>query len=161
MLGIDITQILLHLFNVAILFTGLYILLYSPVKKFMKQREDYYKGLDDSANTKLAEAEEMKNQYAEKLKEVDQEIAGKKKQASREISAMKEQAEIEAKAKADKIITNAHREAESQKKNIVAGARDTIVSMVEDATKKVVLTGDMSEAYDMFLDEAERSTDNG
>ena len=116
MLGIDITQILLHLFNVAILFTGLYILLYSPVKKFMKQREDYYKGLDDSANTKLAEAEEMKSQYAEKLKEVD---------------------------------------------HIVAGARDTIVSMVEDATKKVVLTGDMSEAYDMFLDEAERSTDNG
>ena len=29
--------------------------------------------------------------------------------------------------------------------------------MVEDATRKVVLSGNTSEAYDMFLDNAERS----
>ena len=40
-LGIDITQILLHMFNVVILFGGMYIILYSPVKKFMKQREEH------------------------------------------------------------------------------------------------------------------------
>ena len=43
-LGIDFAQIFLHLFNVVILFGGLYFILYSPVKKFMDKREEYYKG---------------------------------------------------------------------------------------------------------------------
>ena len=35
MLGIDIQQILLHLLNFVILFTGLYVLIYGAVKKFL------------------------------------------------------------------------------------------------------------------------------
>ena len=38
-LNIDWQQILLHLFNFAILAGGLYLLLYKPVKRFMEQRE--------------------------------------------------------------------------------------------------------------------------
>ena len=45
-LNINWQQILLHLFNFAILFAGLYFLLYKPVKKFMEKREKYYKGID-------------------------------------------------------------------------------------------------------------------
>ena len=45
-LGIDFTQILLHFFNVIILFVGLYILLYAPVKAFMQKRSDYYADLE-------------------------------------------------------------------------------------------------------------------
>ena len=57
-LGIDLTQILLHMFNVVLLFTGLYVILYSPVKKIMKQREEHYKEMDEAAKKNLAEAEE-------------------------------------------------------------------------------------------------------
>ena len=56
-LNIDWQQILLHLLNVTILFAVLYFLLYSPVKKFMKRREEHYSELERRAQAKLEEAE--------------------------------------------------------------------------------------------------------
>ena len=57
MLGIDIQQILLHLLNFVILFTGLYVLLYGPVKKFMDSRIEEYKKQDDEAEDKAQSAD--------------------------------------------------------------------------------------------------------
>ena len=37
-LNIDFQQILLHMLNIVLLFGGLYLLLYKPVKKFMDER---------------------------------------------------------------------------------------------------------------------------
>ena len=48
-LNIDWQQILLHLFNFAILAGGLYLLLYRPVKQFMEQREAAYQKSHDAA----------------------------------------------------------------------------------------------------------------
>ena len=156
-LGIDITQILLHMFNVVLLFTGLYVILYSPVKKIMQQREDYYKEMDESAKKKLSEAEEKNAEYEAKLKNVEEEISQQKKKASMDIAAMRSNAEAEAKASATKIIDTAKKDAENQRKAIIESAKKDITEMVEDATRKVVLSGNTSEAYDMFLDNAERS----
>ena len=44
-LNIDWQQILLHLFNFAILAGGLYLLLYRPVKQFMERRQTHYEEL--------------------------------------------------------------------------------------------------------------------
>ena len=59
-LNIDWQQILLHLFNFAILAVGLYLLLYKPVKKFMDNRTKYYEDLDNEAKEKLKTAEEKR-----------------------------------------------------------------------------------------------------
>ena len=156
-LGIDITQILLHRFNVVILFAGLYVILYSPVKKFMQQREDHYKELDEAAQNKLAEAEEKNAEYEEKLKNVEEEISQQKKKASMDIAAMRSSAEVEARDAANKIIEAAKKDAENQRKAIVESAKKEITEMVEEATRKVVLVDNTDEAYDMFLNSAERS----
>ena len=81
MLGIDIQQILLHLLNFVILFTGLYVLLYGPVKKFMDSRIEEYKKQDDEAEEKLKNAEKLEAEYKEKLAGADAEIAENKKKA--------------------------------------------------------------------------------
>ena len=156
-LGIDITQILLHMFNVVLLFTGLYLILYSPIKKFMEQREAQYKEMDESAKNKLAEAEKKNAEYEEKLKNVDTEIYQQRKKASVDLAEMRSNAEAEARNSANKIIEDAKRDAENQKQAIIQSAKKEITEMVEEATRKVVLTNDTSEAYDMFLDNAERS----
>lgn len=158
MLGIDLTQILLHLLNVVILFAGLYILLYSPVKKFMEQREKHYKDVDDEAAKKLQEANGLKAEYEQKIEKADEEIQEMKQQANEEINSMRKNVESDARAQAAKIINDAKKDAENKKESIITGAKDEIIKMVEDATKKVVLTGNVSEAYDLFLDDAERST---
>ena len=88
-LGIDFTQILLHLFNVIILFVGLYILLYAPVKAFMQKRSDYYAALEKDTKAALEEANAKKAEYEEKLAAVEQEIEEQRKAANSEIAAMK------------------------------------------------------------------------
>ena len=50
-LNVDWQQILLHLFNFIILFGGLWLLLYKPVKNFMAKREAYYKDMDKALKT--------------------------------------------------------------------------------------------------------------
>jgi F-type H+-transporting ATPase subunit b len=156
-LGIDLTQILLHLLNVVILFVGLYLILYKPVMNFMKSREDHYKEMDEKAKAALAEAEEKNAEIEEKLKGLDSEISQQKKKASMDIAEMRSNAEAEAKEAANKIIDSAKKDAENQRKAIIDSAKKDITEMVEEATRKVVLAGNTSEAYDMFLDNAERS----
>mgnify|MGYP002527865716 CR=1 FL=1 len=140
-----------------ILFGGLYVIVYAPVQKIMQQREDYYKEMDESAKKKLSEAEEKNAEYEEKLKNVEEEISQKKKKASMDIAAMRSNAEAEAKESANKIIDKAKKDAENQKQAIIESAKKDITEMVEEATRKVVLSGNTSEAYDMFLKNAERS----
>ena len=55
-LNIDWQQILLHLFNFTILAGGLYLLLYRPVKNFIKKREEHYQSLDQAAQKDREEA---------------------------------------------------------------------------------------------------------
>ena len=74
-----------------------------------------------------------------------------------DIATMRSNAEAEAKETAAKIIEDAKKDAENQRNAIVESAKKDITAMVEDATRKVVLAGNTSEAYDMFLDNAERS----
>ena len=156
-LGIDFTQIFLHMFNVVLLFGGLYIILYAPVKKIMQDRENHYKEMDESAKNKLAEAEQKNAEYEEKLKNVEVEISQQKKKASLDIANMRSNAEAEARDAAGKILEDAKRDAENQRKAIVASAKKDITEMVEEATRKVVLASNTSEANDIFLDNAERS----
>ena len=63
-LNVDWQQILLHLFNFIILFGGLWLLLYKPVKNFMAKREAYYKDMDKAAAEKLAAAENEQQKYS-------------------------------------------------------------------------------------------------
>ena len=66
-LNIDWQQILLHLLNFVILFTGLWFLLYKPVRSFMQKRKEHYEKMDADAEKKHAEAEEKRAVYEEKL----------------------------------------------------------------------------------------------
>ena len=156
-LGIDFTQIFLHMFNVVLLFAGLYVILYAPVKKIMQQREDHYKEMDEAAKKNLADAEEKNAEADTRLKELDNEISQQRKKASLDLGTMRSNAEAEAREAAAKIIDDAKRDAENQRKAIIESAKKDITEMVEDATRKVVLAGNTSEAYDMFLENAERS----
>ena len=79
-LNIDWQQILLHLLNFAILAFGLYLLLYHPIKKFMKKREESYREREDKANQTLESAREKSEEYARKLADADREIAEKRKE---------------------------------------------------------------------------------
>ena len=161
MLGIDIQQILLHLLNFTILFTGLYVLLYGPVKKFMESRQEEYKKQDEESSEKLANAEKLEAEYKQKLADADNEIAEKKRAMAKEMSAAREQSEAEAKQEAVSIINAAKKSAELEKAEILETAKGEITRLIEDAAQKMILSGSTSEVYDKFLEGAERSIEDG
>ena len=159
-LGIDFVQILLHVFNIIILFGGLYFLLYSPVKKFMKKREDYYKQMDEEKNEALNEANRLKEEREAQLSGVAAEIAGQRQKAMKELTDLRTEKMHEAKEEAARIISKAETEAERKRKEIVDGAKDDINGLITEAADKLLLEGDTENFYDAFLDEAERSADH-
>ena len=160
-LNIDIQQILLHMFNFIILFAGLYFLLYKPVKNFMEQREAKYRKMDEDARKSLENAKESEAEYAKKLSAADQEIAEKKKAADAELEKYRAQREKEAKDEAAKIITDAKAVGASMRDNIVNGAQKEITEMVERAAEKILVGDSVSDTFDAFLDQAERSVKDG
>ena len=123
----------------------------------MQERENHYKELDEQAQSALAEAQQKNEEAEGRLKELEGEISQQKRKASLDIAAMRSNAEAEAKESANKIIDKAKKDAENQKQAIIESAKKDITEMVEEATRKVVLSGNTSEAYDMFLKNVERS----
>ena len=73
----------------------------------MKKREDYYKNIDDEANKKLSDAEELKSSYEDKLKASDEEIAEKQKAAYDSFSKEIDEQRAEAEKEAESIIESA------------------------------------------------------
>ena len=159
-LGIDFTQIFLHIFNVVILFGGLYLLLYRPVKNFMQNREKFYEEMRNQAEEKMHEAEDLKNEYSARLEKADTEIRDRKAQAEEQLLEERVRSEKEAKSNAEKIVADARKEAERQRSLIVGGARTDISRMIEKAAEKMVFGKEDALGYDAFLDEAERSSED-
>ena len=69
-LNIDVQQILLHMFNLVLLFGILYVLLYKPVHDFMAKREEEYKDREAKTRDALSEAEKLKGDYEKMIKDL-------------------------------------------------------------------------------------------
>lgn len=162
-LNIDWQQILLHLLNFVILAFGLYILLYKPVKKFMKKRRDEYAEREDKTKAALDEAENKNAEYAARLASAEEEIASMKRAAAEELDAAKEQRLADAKKEADGIIADAKARAQEEHDKLIRRVDSDIRDIVNDMVKKVALPTDTDEAYAEFLDSAakEDGADNG
>ena len=160
-LGIDFMQIFLHLFNIILLFGGLYILLYKPVKDFIQKREEHYREMDEQAKKTLDEAKALKAEYTAAMEKADEEVEAKMSAAQAEIAEMRKTEEESLKKKAERVIAEAKAEGERKKKGIVEGAKEDISKMIEEATHKIMLDSEGGSAFDSFLNEAEKSSDGG
>ena len=156
-LNIDFQQIFLHLLNFTVLFAILYFLLYSPVKKFMDERTEYYKKLKGDAEENLAKTEEMKEQYQSKLASAEQEASAMKAQAAKDIEAANSAKLKQAEKEARKIMEDARSDAEKERSKILRETQKEIVEMASAAAEKVILNATTSDAYDSFLSIVKRS----
>ncbi|NLZ24952.1 MAG: ATP synthase F0 subunit B [Clostridiales bacterium] len=154
-LNINWQQILLHLLNLVILFTGLFLLLYKPVVKFMNKRQEYYKNMDDEAKKKVAAAQELNEECARKIDELDGELAKKRLMEEQRITLEMQSKISDAQKSAEKIIADAKEQAEKEKEHILAEARKEIASLAVEATK-VLLEQSSEKALERFLTAEER-----
>lgn len=156
-LNIDWQQILLHLFNFAILAGGLYLLLYRPVKKFMEQRQNHYESMHQQAQQDREQAEKLKAEYEDKLSQVKTAITQRKAEAEQELSQLRSQRVAEAKQEAEAILAKARENAKREQEELVSSASKELVDMAVTAAEKIALGAD-GDPYEQFLNLAERRT---
>lgn len=154
-LNIDWQQILLHLFNFAILGGGLYLLLYRPVKQFMERRQTHYEDLYRQAEQDRARAERLREEYQARLDQADAAIARKKADAEKELNALLSQRIDEAKQQAEEILAKAREGADREEREMVSKASRELVGIAVTAAEKIAL-GAEGDPYDQFLNLAER-----
>jgi len=155
-LGIDWIKILMHLIVFAVLMVGLTFLLYKPVLKFIKKRQDTIKeGLDEGKKMQ-EEAEALKAEYNDKLAQADQEIAEMQKGAQAELDAYcQEQKEL-----ADKDIASLKAKAQQdialERQNAVEQMRDEVVDvalkLTEELLEKEISEEDNSKLIEQCLE---------
>ena len=154
-LNIDWQQILLHLFNFLILFGGLYLLLYRPVKAFMDKRTAYYADMDAEAKRKLADAERQEKQYRDHLANVENEADALKKQAMESARQAAAEQLRQAKEARRAILDRAQREAAQEKARVLAEAGTEIDALVAEAVDKLLPPSGKA-PLDDFLDRVEK-----
>lgn len=152
-LNIDWQQILLHLFNFAILTAGLYFLLYKPVKKFMDGRVEHYKQMDETAQEKMAKASELEANYQARLSAVDEELRQKRVQSAQKAQQSADEQIQLARQQAEKILSEAQESAQRERKKVLAEAQEEIAELAAAAAEKLVQHSlDLDSECDHFLD---------
>lgn len=154
-LNIDWQQILLHLFNFAILAGGLYLLLYRPVKQFMEQRQAYYQNIHQEAQQVKEQADQMKAEYQEKMSQMEKTIAQRQADAEQELEQLRSQQVADAKQEAEEILAKAQENAQREKTEMISKASKELVDIAVTAAEKIALGAD-GDPYEQFLTLAER-----
>lgn len=149
-LNIDWQQILLHLFNFAILAAGLYILLYKPVKDFMSKRAEHYAQMDADAESKLEHAAALEKEHQAQLEKLDEELRQKKEAAAKELEAAKRAELQSAHTEAENIISNAKATAQAEHDKILASAEEDIADLAAAAAERLIHAS-MDQVCDDFL----------
>ena len=164
-LNIDPQQILLHMFNLVLLFGILYLLLYKPVHDFMDKREEEYKQRDESTKGALEDAEKLKAEYEAKLVEAEKENAIERANISAAAEADREKIIAEAHEHAAGIVNDARDKAQKEHDRLIARAQSEIAEYVSKAAEKIVMKeGDLTDDFDSFFESVEaakKDNDNG
>ena len=164
-LNIDVQQILLHLFNLVLLFGILYVLLYKPVHDFMDKREEEYKERDKSTKDALSDAEKLKAEYETKLTEAEKENAITRAEISAKAESEREKIISDAHEHAAQIVNDARDKAQKEHDRLIARAQTEIAEYVSKAAEKIVMEEEtLHDDFDSFFESVkveQKDNDNG
>ena len=153
-LNIDWQQILLHWMNLAILTGGLYLLLFKPVKQFIRKREEHYRQLDQAAADKLEQAEQVQAEYQARLDAAGEEIRKARAKSQQAVQKSTEEQLAQAKEQARQIVAHARAEAEHSRDRIMNESRRELKELAARAAQKLAAQPE-ADPFDQFLDLAE------
>ena len=139
--------------SVFVLFLFASYLLFNPVRKMLKDRQEGIKKNIDDANADKEAAEKLKALYEEKIKCADKEAEQILSEARQK--ALRNEAKIveEAKEEAARIIARAGEEAELEKKRAIDEVKQEMISIASMMAAKVVAASIDTKIQDSLVDE--------
>ena len=158
-LNIDPQQILLHMFNLVLLFGILYILLYKPVHDFMQKREQEYAKREKDTKDALDAAQALKTEYEEKITAAEKENAIERANISAKAEADREKIISDAHERAAGIVNDARDKAQKEHDRLIARAQSEIAEYVSHAAEKIVMEEDsLEDDFDTFFESVKKSS---
>ena len=149
-LNIDWQQILLHVFNFIILAAGLTFLLFKPVRKFMRAREQKYKESAEQHAKRKEEIAELEKEKEARFSGLDSELAEHRKTVLAQTERRNKQMVSETEQQIEAMIAAGRRKAEEERTAYLASAGDEIADMVVKSAGKL-LAMESSPASDSAL----------
>lgn len=113
-------------------------LLFKPVTKILKQREDEVRSMYEKAEEAQKNAEALEKEYKESLSGAKEEAARIVKDAARDANLKGEKIVAEAKDKAAAALSKAEKEIELEKQAAVNEIRKDIASIAVGVAEKVI-----------------------
>lgn len=135
------------------LFLALTYLLYKPVRKMLKDRQERIKADIDNAASDKEAAAALKAEYDEKLKNVDKEAEAILSEARQK--ALRNEAKIidDAKQEAQRIIQRANEEALLEKKRVMDDVKQEMIAVASMMAGKVVAASIDTKIQDSLVEE--------
>ena len=152
-ISVNIWQILISLINLLIIYRILKKFLFKPVQKVMNERQAQVDRIYGDANQSKAQAEQMKQEYEQRLASAREEADGLVKNAVQTAQKRSDQMVSEASAQASRIKQKADEEIAQQKKKMLQDVRDEISDLAVEIASKVVEREISPRDYDGFVDE--------
>ena len=163
MLDISFWNILFTVINLLILYIGIRIFLFKPIRNIIEKRqEEADKQIKDAESAK-ASAEEMQAECAKTVQELKDSRDEQMAQSRKEATAEYERIVTDAKDSARTIVDEAKASAEQEKEKILRSAEAEISELVVAATVKAMAAQSSPEndkqLFDQFLDKVGDSLD--
>ncbi len=156
-LGITWESIVLHLFNLIVLTVGLYFLLFRPVKKMIKQRQEKVKKIEKENEDLSEEVRRMKNSSEKVLSEAKKEAAAIHESAVKVANQKADEIVSEARERAKTLIGQTQREMEEERgklrKDIERQIADVSVAVAERVIEKKLTPEDNKALIEKCLEE--------
>ena len=152
-ISVNIRQILISLINLLIMFRILKKFLFKPVKKVVDARTEQVKSIYTDAEQSRNDANQMKNEYEQRLASARQEADSMIKTATQTAQKKGDQIVFEAKAQASHVKQKAEEEIAQQKKKMLQDVREEISELAVDIASKVVEREISPKDYDGFVDD--------
>ena len=136
--GISVTSILLHLLNLVVLTVGLYFLLFKPVKRMVRERQEKVKKIEQENSELNAEVKKLKDNTEEVLTEAKKEAADIHEKAVRVANQKADDIIGEAKIKAKGLVERTEKELDEERKKLQQDIEKEITDVSFVVAEKVL-----------------------
>ena len=156
-LGITWESIVLHLFNLIVLTVGLYFLLFRPVKKMIKQRQEKVKKIEKENADLNDEVKKMKSSSEKVLSDAKKEAAAIHESAVKVANQKADDIVAEARERAKTLVEQTQREMDEERSKLRSDIErqiaDVSVAVAEKVIEKQITPEDNKALIEKCLDE--------
>ena len=136
--GLNLSDVIIHIVNVLVLFVLLRVILFIPVNRFLTARTDRVSKQLKEAEEIKADAEKLKTDYEQQMKTYEEDgrmiIRDSQTKANQEAALILE----EARKEAEKLVSEANTRIANEKALAVAEARSEIALLATDIAGRIL-----------------------